>query len=106
MVAATGSRRPPGASHTVMPTWDSNYYLSNPQFSPTGNALSLVSFASWQGLGFDVHSHTGGTPFSATPAALNISSFTVNPASAAATGGIGGVMCGALDGSGSIGCNF
>ena len=95
-----------GANGTTLPQWDYNYYLTAPQFCPSGNGGVLVSFASWQALGFDAHSHTGGSPFSGTPTAQTPSSFALNPASAANTGGIGGVTCGALDGSGTVGCNF
>ena len=98
------------ASTTLIPQWDYNYYRTSPEFCPSGSGGVLVNLASWQALGFDAHSLTGGSPFTTTPSAPsgvpNISSFTVNPSSPAATGGIGGAMMGALDGSGTVGCNF
>jgi len=97
-----GSTKFPGASTTLAPQWDYNYYLTAPTFW-TG---SSVSFSEWQALGFDAHSHTGGSPFSGTPTAQVPSSFALNSASAAYSGGLGGTICGALDGSGSVGCNF
>ena len=101
-----GVAKATGASGSLMPTWDYNYYLTGPQFDPTGAGGALVSYASWQGLGFDAHSHTGGNPFASAPSALNMSSFTISGSSAAFTGSNTGGICGAVDGSGSIGCNF
>lgn len=105
-VGSYGVGKLTGATSTTIPTWDYNYYLTGPQFCPSGNGGTLVSYASWQGLGFDTHSHVGGNPFSGTPAAITPSSFAINSSSAAFTGSNTGGICGALDGSGSIGCNF
>jgi parallel beta helix pectate lyase-like protein len=91
-----------GASSTLAPQWDYNYYRTAPTFY-TG---SLITYASWQAHGFDAHSNTGGSPFSGTPSAQVPSSFAVNTSSAAYTGGISGAICGAIDGSGLVGCDF
>lgn len=101
-----GVAKATGANTTLIPTWDYNYYLSSPQFCPSGTGTVLVNYASWQALGFDAHSNTGGLPYASTPSALNMSSFTISNASAANTGSNTGGICGALDGTGSIGCNF
>lgn len=85
-------------------TFDNNVYGSNSNgvvFGQTfGQALSL---ASWRTLtGADPNSVlVSASPFSGTPTAQVPSSFAVN-----ASAVIGGVTCGALDGSGTIGCNF
>jgi hypothetical protein len=97
-----GSTKFIGANSTLAPQWDYNYYHTAPTFY-TG---SLISYSAWQALGFDAHSHTGGLPFSGTPTAQVPTSFSVNASSPAYTGGIGGAICGALDGSGTVGCNF
>ena len=67
-----------------------------------GNVFNL---SGWQGLGFDPNSTILiSSPFPGPPRAANASSFAIT--GAALTAGIGGTPCGALDGSGSIGCNF
>jgi len=78
-----------------------NYYGTGMLFGTSSGNLSL---SSWQNLGYDANSVSGGSPFSGTPAALNATSFQVT--GAAATAGRNGAACGALDGSGTIGCNF
>lgn len=78
-----------------------NYYGTGMNF---GNASGPLSYATWQGLGFDASSAIGATPFITTPSALNINSFAIT--GIALTTGIGGTPCGALDGSGPVGCNF
>lgn len=93
------------ASASWFTQFDHNYYGSN------GNGMSFGyghqaqgSTAGWKALGNDINSTFGGNPFSGTPAEGNTSSFAIT--GAATTAGIGGVACGALDGSGTIGCNF
>lgn len=82
-------------------TVNHNYYGSGMLFGTSSGNLSL---GSWQALGYDANSVTGGSPFSSTPAALNINSFaTTGPAT---TAGRNGAACGALDGSGTVGCSF
>ena len=100
--AEYGSTKFIGANSTLAPQWDYNYYRTAPTFY-TG---SLISYSSWQALGFDAHSHAGGLPFSGTPTPQVSTSFSVNTSSPAYTGGIGGAICGALDGSGTVGCDF
>jgi hypothetical protein len=63
-----------------------------------------LSYAAWQGQGYDVNSVSGGSPFSGTPTSLNINSFQIT--GPATTAGRGGVACGALDGSGQVGYNL
>jgi Right handed beta helix region len=101
-IGSYGATRFINASTTLAPQWDNNFYLSAPTFY-TGTSLD---YASWQALGFDTHSHTGPSPFSGTPTAQVVSSFAVSSSSAAYSGGVAGAICGALDGSGTVGCNF
>ncbi len=100
--AEYGSTKFPGANSSLAPQWDFNYYFTAPTFW-TG---SLISYASWQAKGFDAHSRTGGLPFSGKPTTQVPTSFSLNTSSAAYSGGIGGAICGALDGSGTVGCDF
>jgi hypothetical protein len=85
---------------TLIPQWNYNYYTTAPVFN------SSTSYTSWKALGFDANSLSGGSPFATTPSAVNVSSFALNPSSPAYTGGIGGAIMGALDGSGTVGTNF
>jgi Right handed beta helix region len=78
-----------------------NYYGTGMQF---GTLIGNLSLSAWQVLGFDVNSVSGGSPFSSTPSALNINSFQIT--GPATTAGRNGKACGALDGSGTVGCNF
>jgi len=55
-------------------------------------------------LGYDANSVIGGSPFSSTPAALNSGSFSIT--GPATTAGRNGAACGALDGTGTVGCNL
>ena len=100
--AEYGSTKFIGANTALAPQWDYNYYFTAPMFY-TG---SRISYSAWQALGFDSHSHTGALPFSATPTAQVPTSFSLNTSSSAYTGGVGGAICGALDGSGTVGCDF
>jgi hypothetical protein len=77
-----------------------NYYGTGCTFG----AGSSQSYSAWQTAGYDANSHTGGSPFSSTPVSLTPSSFEVT--GAAATGGKTGGACGAMDGTGTPGCNF
>ncbi len=79
---------------------DYNYYGTGMTFG-TGSNLAL---GGWQGLGYDTHSTSGGSPFAGTPSSLVPSSFAIT--GIATTAGRGGAACGALDGSGTVGCNF
>lgn len=89
-----------GATGTLVPQFDYNYYLTAPTFYNGAQ----INYATWQGAGFDAHSNTGGSPFSGTPTALTPSSFAVT--GVAATMSTTGGPVGAVDGSGSIGSNF
>jgi hypothetical protein len=83
-------------------TFNDNVYGTGLDFS-TVDDVSLGSFASWQSTtGCDQSSTIiTSTPFTGSPSALNTSSFATNSLAV-----IGGTTCGAMDGSGSIGCNF
>ena len=86
-------------------TFNANVYGSNLNgvvFSRAGEDQAL-SFATWKST-YSVDStsvQVSSSPFSGTPTALVPSSFAVNSSAV-----IGGITCGALDGSGSVGCNF
>jgi hypothetical protein len=82
-------------------TFNANVYSSAQNFSRTYG--SNETLASWQAAtGCDSTSVSiSSTPFVSTPQALVPSSFATNSSAI-----IGGVVCGALDGSGPIGCNF
>ena len=59
----------------------------------------------WQGFGYDKDSTTlTSSPFTGSPSEANTASFAIS--GPAATAGKGGVSCGALDGSGAVGCDF
>ena len=86
-------------------TFNNNVYGSNGNgcaWSRAGEDQGL-SFSTWKST-YSVDStsvQVASSPFSGTPTALTPSTFAVN-----ASAIIGGVTCGALDGSGPIGCNF
>jgi hypothetical protein len=66
------------------------------------NGLAL---SAWQTHGFDAHSKTlSSSPFLSAPAEAITGSFAIS--GPATTAGKGGVACGALDGSGLVGCDF
>jgi hypothetical protein len=85
-------------------TFNNNVYGNGITFG-VQNDVTLGSFAAWQtAASVDSTSivlGSGVSPFSGTPSAQNIASFATNSNAI-----IGGVTCGASDGSGSIGCNF
>lgn len=89
-------------------TFDYNCYDSNFTFSTakTGAGSGGESFASWKtATGFDTHSsQITSSPFVSTPTQLAMSAFAVT--GAATSAGVSGATCGAVDGSGSIGCGF
>ena len=80
---------------------DYNYYGAGMNF---GTNTPYASLSSWRGLGYDAHSTSGANPFSGTPTTMVPSSFAIT--GAATTAGRNGTPCGALDGSGSVGCNL
>lgn len=79
---------------------DFNYYKTGTSFGTNNN----VNLAGWQALGFETHSIGGGSPFSGTPTSGVPTSFAIT--GPAATAGVGGGPCGALDGSGPIGSSL
>jgi Chitobiase/beta-hexosaminidase C-terminal domain len=86
-------------------TFNNNVYGSNLNgvvFSRAGEDQAL-SFATWKSTySVDANSvQVSTSPFSGTPTAIVPSSFAVNSSAI-----IGGLTCGALDGSGAVGCNF
>jgi len=96
---------------------DFNWYMSPMQFGEGHFAASgtPASFTQWQTPGFwatpagfpgfDLHStYTTTSPFAGTPSSNNVSSFII--AGSATTAGQNGAAVGALDGSGTVGCNF
>ena len=85
-------------------TFNNNVYGSN------GNACKFsraeyagLTLASWRSsTGLDQNSvSVSASPFTGTPTGQTPSSFAVGSSAV-----IGGVTCGALDGSGTVGCNF
>lgn len=89
-------------------TFDYNCYDHNFTFSTakTGAGSAGSTFASWKtATGFDAHStQISSTPFATTPTQLNMAAFT--PSGPALTASNTGGICGAVDGSGIIGCGF
>lgn len=85
-------------------TFNNNVY-GNGMTWGVQNDTPISSFATWQSSSSvdstSVVLGNGVSPFSGTPSALNMSSFNTNSNAV-----IGGVTCGAQDGSGAIGCNF
>jgi Right handed beta helix region len=80
-----------------------NYYGTGMAWGFSNSVYTTL--AAWStAQGFDINSTQGGSPFSGTPAAVNISSFAIT--GPATTAGSTGGPVGALDGTGSVGCNF
>lgn len=89
---------------SILPMCDYNAYGSGMNFSG-GYGVGPWSLATWQGFGFDVHSKTlSSSPFVGTPAEGITGTFAIT--GPATTAGVGGVACGAMDGSGLVGCDF
>lgn len=85
---------------------DNNAYGSGITFGIGWSAGQYaLPIATWKGYGFDAHSVIlASNPFAGTPAEGNANSFAI--AGPALTAGVGGAACGALDGSGQVGCGF
>jgi len=83
--------------------FDYNYYGAGINFGTSGGSGTLP-LSAWRALGYDTHTTSGGSPFSGTPATLSSSSFAIT--GPATTAGRNGAACGALDGTGTVGCNF
>jgi hypothetical protein len=85
-------------------TFNNNVYGFGMTFG-VQNDVTLGSFAAWKtASSCDANSvvlGNGVSPFSGTPSSANVASFTTNSNAV-----IGSITCGALDGSGSVGCNF
>jgi hypothetical protein len=82
--------------------WDFNYYGTGCTFG-AGASQTWAAFKTALG-GADAHSIQGGNPFASTPVSLNANSFALT--GAPLTGGKTGLSMGALDGTGTVGCNF
>jgi hypothetical protein len=85
-------------------TFNNNVYGNGITFG-VQNDVTLASFAAWKtATGCDANSvvlGAGISPFSGTPTAQTPSTFATNSNAV-----IGAITCGALDGSGTVGCNF
>jgi hypothetical protein len=94
-----------GTSGTLTST-DYNAYGTGMTFGQSYTSGQYAwNLTTWRGYGYDAHSILlGSNPFTATPSETNSASFAIS--GPATTAGMGGVPCGALDGSGSVGCNF
>jgi hypothetical protein len=92
------------------PSWfsqcDYNAYGAGMTFGYGWNpGQYALPFSTWKGYGLDAHSvQLASNPFTGTPSEANATSFAIT--GPATTAGVGGAMCGALDGSGPVGCNF
>jgi hypothetical protein len=92
------------------PSWfsqcDYNAYGAGMTFGYgwNGGQYGLAS-STWKSFGLDTHSSLlASNPFTGAPSEANWSSFAI--AGPATTAGVGGHICGAVDGSGPIGCDF
>jgi hypothetical protein len=85
---------------------DYNAYGAGMTFGYGWNAGQYaLPISNWKGYGLDAHSITlSSNPFTGTPSESNPTSFAIS--GPATTAGVGGAVCGAVDGSGPIGCNF
>jgi hypothetical protein len=110
---ASSSNKPGSMFITTIntnPSWfsqcDYNAYGAGMTFGYGWNAGQYaLPLSTWKGYGLDAHSVLlASNPFSATPSEANSNSFAI--AGPATTAGVGGAVCGAVDGSGQIGCNF
>ena len=84
---------------------DFNYYGNGVTFA-RGSAGTVIPQSQWTGSPNFYDSHTtffSGSPFLTTPQPLQWTTFAVGPG---ANVGVNGATCGAVDGSGPIGCNF
>jgi hypothetical protein len=92
------------------PSWfsqcDYNAYGAGMTFGNGWNAGQYgLPLLTWKAYGLDTHSILlSSNPFTGTPSETNSSSFAITgPATKA---GVGGAICGALDGTGAVGCDF
>jgi hypothetical protein len=89
------------AFHIANATFNTNVYGNGMSFATVDYATEPL--ASWKSTtGCDQNSVLiSSTPFTSTPTAITPSSFAVNSLAV-----IGGVTCGAIDGTGLVGCDF
>lgn len=95
-----------GGTWSTLTNCDYNVYGSGMNFGQDwSSGDSGWSLPQWQGYGYDAHSRIlSSSPFARTPVEPDSSSFGISgPAS---TAGKGGVACGAVDGTGLVGCDF
>ena len=95
-----------GGTWGTLTDCDYNAYGAGMTF---GQAWSTGDYAwplsKWQGFGFDKNSTTLlSNPFNESPSEAIGSTFAIS--GAAMTAGKGGAACGAIDGTGDVGCNF
>ena len=95
-----------GGTWSTLTNCDYNAYGSGMTFGQGWDAgLSAWPLSRWLGYGYDKNSTTlSSSPFSGSPSEADVSSFAIT--GPATTAGKGGVACGALDGSGIVGCDF
>ena len=95
-----------GGTWSTLTNCDYNAYGSGMTFGQDWSAGDFAwPLSQWQGYGYDKHSTTlSSSPFTATPKEADYTSFAVS--GPATTAGTGGVACGAVDGTGPVGCDF
>jgi hypothetical protein len=101
-----------GGTFSTLST-DYNAYGSGMTFA--GDYSHQYNFSQWRALGQGYETNSillSANPFSGTPAdpqthgGPSYDTFSVSSGSPAYTAGKGGAICGAVDGSGEVGCNF
>lgn len=95
-----------GGTWSTLTNCNYNAYGSGMTFGEGwGSGLYAWPLAKWQSYGYDKNSTTlTSSPFTGSPSEADAASFAI--AGPAVTAGKGGVACGALDGSGPVGCDF
>lgn len=95
-----------GGTWSTLSNCDYNVYGSGMTFGQSWNTGDYGwSLSKWQGYGYDHHSTTlVASPFAGRPSEPDYTTFAI--AGPATTAGIGGGVCGAVDGSGRVGCDF
>jgi hypothetical protein len=90
---------------TILGQCDKNAYGTGMTFATDYVTKLGLTLSAWRLLGHDLGSTTlSGSPFVQTPSEAVPSSFAITgPATAA---GVGGAVCGAMDSSGTVGCDF
>ncbi len=95
-----------GGTWSTLSNCDYNAYGSRMTFGEAWGAGKLAwPLSQWQSYGYDTHCTTlTKSPFTGAPAEANYLSFAIS--GPAATAGKGGIACGAVDGTGPVGCDF